>query len=271
MTIQTSAEHQQSEHVVRWEKAETLRDYFDIQLRFAEAVSQVATLPLAQTLLQCTDFHRRFGLGQPLDHGIKPQWQRYSDRLLALDAHAQRAQWTQEFFAQSSPGRASSKYHRFGCFSFELPDASGNVQIHFTNRETAAVSPLSHERLEARQQELSAMFAHIQQMHPHAREIHGASWLYNIEAYRRLFPPAYGDSREVLTEITRFRGTSSWGQFLDYRERVKPALRDEFLANLKRIDADHLWRTFPLPKCGAQAAIELFYEFYGIAKSALPV
>ncbi len=269
MTIRTSTEHQQPDHVARWEKAETLRDYFDIQLRFAEAVSQAAGLPLAQTLLECTDFHRRFGLGQPPENWVKAQWQRYSERLLTLNAPVQRLAWTQEFFAQSSAGRASAKYHRFGCFSFELPDASGNVRIHFTNRETSGVRPLSYSQTEVRRQELGAMFAHIQQTHPHAREIHGASWLYNLEAYRRLFPPAYGDSREVLTGITRFRGTSSWGQFLDYRERVKPALRDEFLANLNTINADHLWRTFPLPKCGAHASIELFYDFYDVGKETV--
>ncbi len=264
-----SAQHPAANRLGRREQAETLRDYFDIQLRFAEAVSQAATLPLTQTLRQCTDFHRRFGLGQPPGNVVKSKWKEYGDQLLALDTHEQRLRWTQAFFAQSSPGRASSKYQRFGCFSFELPDGGGVVQIHFTNRETKGISPLSHSQIEARQRELSVMFTHVHQTHPNAQEVHGASWLYNIEAYRRLFPPAYGDSREVLKETMSFRGTSSWGQFLDYREQVKPALRDQFLKNLQTIDAHVLWKTFPLPKCSAQAPVELFYDFYGVGQETV--
>ena len=77
------------------------------------------------------------------------------------------------------------------------------------------------------------MFTYVQQTYAHATAVRGGSWLYHLEAYRRLFPPVYGDSREVLEGISHFQGTSSWGQFLDHREGVKPALREQFLENLK--------------------------------------
>jgi hypothetical protein len=35
------------------------------------------------------------------------------------------------------------------------------------------------------------MFAHIRQHVPQATAVRGNSWLYNLEAYRRLYPPAY--------------------------------------------------------------------------------
>jgi hypothetical protein len=35
------------------------------------------------------------------------------------------------------------------------------------------------------------MFAHIAEHEPQATTVCGASWLYNCEAYRRLFPPSY--------------------------------------------------------------------------------
>jgi hypothetical protein len=70
------------------------------------------------------------------------------------------------------------------------------------------------------------MFTYVMQTHADAKEVRGGSWLYHLEAYRRLSPPVDGDSREALEESTHFQGSSSWGQFLDHREGVKPALRE---------------------------------------------
>ena len=60
-------DNQPSRTITRAERAERLRDYFDLQLRFAEAVAATAALPLAEAVSQCTNFYRRFGLG-PLHH-----------------------------------------------------------------------------------------------------------------------------------------------------------------------------------------------------------
>ena len=80
----------------------------------------------------------------------------------------------------------------------------------------------------------------------------------------RLFPPVYGESRMVLTGMVRFPDSSSWGQFLDHYERVKPALRAQFLANLRKLDRHRLWEVFPLPTYRAQAPLQAFSDFYQI-------
>ena len=72
------------------------------------------------------------------------------------------------------------------------------------------------------------MFTYVQHTHTEARTILGGSWLYHLEAYRRLFPPVYGESRVVQEGTAHLQGTASWGQFLDHREAVKPALREHF-------------------------------------------
>ena len=114
------------------------------------------------------------------------------------------------------------------------------------------------------------MFTHVKHTCAEAKEVRGGSWLYHLEAYRRLFPPIYGDSRAVLEGTTRFQGTSSWGQFLDHREGVKPAVRAQFLENLTRLDMHRLWEVFPLPACRAHAPIEAFYDFYNIDVASKP-
>jgi hypothetical protein len=255
--------HQPASTMGHAERAERLRDYFDLQLRFAEAVAATGALALADAVAQCTNFYRRFGLGRWQDAPIAPAWQHYTAHLMTLETHAQRVAWTQAFFAQSPPERLPPGRRQFGCFGCDPPDADGRVRIHFTNNDTDGIGPLSRTKIGTRRQELHAMFTYVQHTHAEAHAVLGGSWLYHLEAYRRLFPPVYGESRTVQEGTAHFQGTSSWGQFLDHREGVKPALRAQFLANLTTLDRHRLWEAFPLPTYSAQAPIQAFYDFTG--------
>jgi hypothetical protein len=257
-------ENQPASTIARAERAERLRDYFDLQLRFAEAVAVTAALPLAEAVSQCTNFYRRFGLGPLQGAPIAPEWTTYTAQLMTLETHEHRVAWTQAFFAQSPPERLPPGQRQFGCFSCDPPEADGMVRMHFANRDHDGISPLSRTKITTRRQELRAMFTYVKQTYAEAQAVRGGSWLYHLEAYRRLFPPVYGDSRAVLEGISRFQGTSSWGQFLDHREGVKPALRAQFLENLKQLEMHRLWAVFPLPACRAQAPMQAFYDFYHI-------
>jgi len=248
------------EHAAR---AARLRDYFALQLHFAEVVAARAALPLADTVAQCTTFYRRFGFGR-WHAPIAPAWQEYTASMLMLETHDQRVAWTQAFFAQLPPERLPPGRQQFGCFGCDPPDAGGRVRIHFTNHDTDGTSPLSRAKMGARRQDLHALFTYVQHTHPEAQTILGGSWLYHLEAYRRLFPPVYGESRVVQEGTAHLQGTSSWGQFLDHREVVKPALREQFLTNLATLDRQRLWEAFPLPTYSTQAPIQAFYDWYHI-------
>jgi hypothetical protein len=253
-----------SDTSARAERAERLRDYFDLQLYFAEAVAATAALPLADAVAQCTNFYRRFGLGPVHGMPVASEWHTYTAHLSTLETHAQRVAWTQAFFLQSPPETLPRGRRQFGCFGCDPPDGEGRVRIHFTNHDTDGISPLSRTKVETRKQELRALFTYVQHTHAEAHEVLGGSWLYHLEAYRSLFPPVYGDSRTVLEGIVQFQGSSSWGQFLDHREAVKPALRAQFLANLTTLDRHRLWEVFPLPTYRAHAPLQAFYDFYQI-------
>jgi hypothetical protein len=186
---------------------------------------------------------------------------------MTLETHEQRLVWTQTFFAQSPPESLPPGQRQFGCFSCDPPDEDGMVRIHFANGDHDRLGPLSCTKIDTRRQELKAMFTYMKQTYADAKEVRGASWLYHLEAYRRLFPPVYGASREVQEGNARFQGTSSWGQFLNHREGVKPALREQFLENLKKLDLHRRWEVFPLPACRAHAPMQAFYDFYHIAEA----
>jgi hypothetical protein len=246
------------------EKLERYRDFFDLQLRFAEAVAEKTSTPIADAVLRSTNLHRRFGLGDaPADEAPGPAWQEYVRGLKTLATHPQRADWTQTFYARSPEEQSAFPDHVFGCFEFHSGDATDIVRLHFYNRD--ALGPLSKARATARRRELRNMFAYIRMRFPNAARVEGRSWLYGTEAYRRLFPEDYVRSRIVIENGDRFQGMARWGQFLDREGRVKPELREIFMQNIERLDADRLWEAFPLPSFRAQARIDVFYECYGIA------
>ena len=57
--------------MARTARAERLRDYFALQLHFAEVVAANAALPLTDAVAQYTNFYRRFGFG-PWRHAHRP-------------------------------------------------------------------------------------------------------------------------------------------------------------------------------------------------------
>lgn len=248
----------------RAEKALRLRPYFDIQLRFSEAMAAAGGAALAVSVTRNTNLHRRFGFGRIDDGVCAPEWADYIGLLARAKTHEARLDATCSFFAQCTDEKKPESEARFGCFSFELQDVRGAVRIHFGNREEGDISPLSRARMPERQRELQAMFAHIRAAHPEASRVRGGSWLYRVEAYRRLFPPDYVASCTPAHGLMRFDGTSSWGQFIDRQGGVKPDLRDIFLRNLPSLDPKSAEDVFPLPAMRAEAPVGLFFEFYGV-------
>lgn len=247
----------------RGEQARRLRDYFEVQLLFAEAMAARTSRPLSEACLTFTNLHRRFGLGRPDGGAPSAGWSRYAAGLEARARHAERLDWTVAVFAAAAPEAGATR--RFGCFSYELLSPEPVVRIHFSNRDSEdGVGPLARAKAERRRAELRAMFAHIGAHHPDARSVRGGSWLYNLEAYRRLFPPDYAASA-YEPERVRLDGTSSWGQLLDFREAVKPAVRQALLDKLATLDPAAPWKAFPLRALGAWAPIESFHRFYGEA------
>jgi hypothetical protein len=244
-------------------KVERYRDFFDLQLRFAEAVAEKTSTAIADAVLLTTNFHRRFGLGDaPFDGAMNPGWQEYAHGLEALATHQQRADWTQAFYARSPEERPAFPDHVFGCFKFHASDTTDIVRLHFYNRD--ALGPLSKARAGVRRRELESMFAFIRKRFPNAGYVEGRSWLYGTEAYRRLFAEDYVRSRAVIESGNRFQGMARWGQFLDRDGNVKPELKEMFLRNIARLNTDRLWETFPLPSFRVRAPIGAFYDDYGI-------
>ncbi|WP_333588095.1 hypothetical protein [Phenylobacterium sp.] len=244
-------------------EVERLADYYALQLDFAHAVARRADLPLGEATRRFTNLHRRLALGEVAE-APGAGWLAFAGGLDAARHPRDRLAWTLVALAAAPDEPPLAGQVRFGCFALE-PRSDGVVRIHFNNREASTTEggPLSRARMAARRAELTAMFAHLQRRHPEAAEVHGASWLYHTEAYRRLFPADY-TARPVTAEVVRLTGTSSWGQFLTHAGGVKPELREAFRARFDEIAPEAPWRIFPLRPLLVSAPVESFYRHFGL-------
>jgi hypothetical protein len=239
------------------EQVPDLRDYFELQLLFAARLADIQGLGPGEAVARYTNLRKRFGLDAPEGAG---EWARYVEGFEAAGGAAAGLDRTVRFHAQAPRDAGSADQARFGCFACVAPAEDGVVRIHFTNRTgDPDVGPLAAARMPERLSELRAMFGFVCETWPQARSVVGGSWLYNLEAYRRLFPPAYGGSAQAVEGPLRLTGSSTWGQVLDHRGRVKPAIRDHLLARLDGLDPEAPWRAFPLRALRASAPIEAFF------------
>lgn len=242
------------------------RSYVSLQTRFAERMAEVSGLPLSETLLRFTNFHRRMGFGTPATAVPPPAWRAMIDGALKRD-HDDRVDHILETMRPYGDGAAVLLAGRvqFGCFACEPPDAEGMVRIHFGNRvANADVGPLHSSRIEERRAELRAMFAWLAREHPSARRVDGGSWLYNLEAYRRLFPAEFAASRSPRNGPPYLHGMSIWGQFMDFRARIRPDVRDAFLVALPNLKADAPHLVFPYQALFTTAPFASFRREYGV-------
>jgi hypothetical protein len=233
------------------------KSFFNLQLQFAHRVTALSGLPLARSLFEYTNLYIRFGLGRDFD-SAHPIWQEY---VAGLRHSNDSCEWTYHFYLTGSEGDgAPTVVATFGCFSYTR--LSGDrIRLHFRNAETAGDSPLGIERRGQRLAELAALFAHVKRTQHQPLQVIGASWLYNLDAYCRLFPVSYLATAHVIDH--RFQHMPLWGQFLDRYGEIKESMTREFLQRLERqSNMDSLDQCFPFQVLAAEAPAQEFYDFY---------
>jgi hypothetical protein len=235
------------------------KHFFDLQFSFAETVRDLSGKSLSAALLEYTNLYARFGFGRGFDPAHEG-WQRY---LAGLCAAKDGREETYRFYLRNPEANtAPPVIATSGCFSYALRDESF-VRLHFRNADTHECSPLARSRTELRRAELAALFAHLRRNVSPETPIVGASWLYNLSSYRRLFPSGYASSGRPIAG--GFRSMPLWGQFLDRRGEVRNARSKSFLSALaKASDFSDVPKCFPLQALRVTAPARDFYDFYGV-------
>ena len=232
-----------------------LEAYFSLQLRFAERYAAAAGLPFGASIAHCTNLRRRLNLWGPAGAS------RWNDLLARIGDSVGGRSDALSLCMESYENRPRLATERsFGCFSFDPPDTSGVLRIHFVPPENTSTSPLASANIGARVQELCALFSHVRRTERNLLSVRGVSWLYNRDAYRRLFPHSYAMSIRPVAASLHLNGSSTWGQVLNWRQEVKPDMRDALLARLDTMKAEAPWETFPLQALTATCDVAKFYE-----------
>lgn len=231
--------------------------FFEISLHFAKKVAELGALPFNDALLRYTNLYIRFGLGRAFDP-THPVWQAY---LHGLRKANDPLVWTYHFYL-AQPEVTTSPVSSFGCFSYaRLED--DKIRLHFHNNEAPEYSPLSKARMEQRLAELTALFTHIKCTEAAPTTVIGASWLYHLDAYRRLFPPNYLATAHESRAL--FAYMPLWGQFINYRGGMKEDTVHQFLTRLEQQQSlATLDDCFPYSVLRLSSGIEEFYAFFGI-------
>lgn len=235
------------------------KPFFDLQVTFAERVRAICALPLDRALLEYTNLYVRFGLGRDFDPDHSG-WRTYA---AGLNTTNDPRDWTYRFY-QNDPetNTAPTVAAAFGCFSYGLLPG-GTVRLHFRSSAASGRSPIGSGRDAERRADLAALCAHIRTTAVPGAVVAGGSWLYNLDAYRRLFPPVYVESLRAV--YGRCRSMSLWGQFLDHRGQLKRSMVEPFLLALERCSTmDGLERCFPFQVLATQAQVEQFCAFYDV-------
>ncbi len=236
------------------------REWFALQLGFAERAGAIAGLDLPTALLRFSGCYLQFGGGWDFDPVApvweEPIWVGYATRLDPLE-------WTVAFYQRQHWQPAATR--RYGCFSYTFVPETRKVRLHFSNDDTSGQGALSAARQEMRCAELRALFAEVAAAHPDALTVRGNSWLHGIAAYRRLYPPEYGATAIPAPLEEEFQYMALWGQFLASDGQIKRDLADDFLRCCQRATTiNALAACFPNKVYEVECAIRHFYDFYGL-------
>jgi hypothetical protein len=235
------------------------KTFLDLQVQFAHKVAALSGLPLDRALLDYTNLYIRLGLGREFDPA-HPTWRAYA---VGLQDAGDIREWTYRFYLRRPDAMAATGIvATVGCFSYSQVGGD-RIRLHFENADTDGQSSLGIDHLGHRLGDLAALFAHVKRTLGEPLQVVGASWLYNLAAYRRLFPDSYLATARVIGQ--RFRHMPLWGQFLDRHGEVKEKMAHPFLQRLDgQSSLDGVGECFPFQVLSVQAPASAFYRHYRI-------
>lgn len=237
--------------------------YFEIQVAFAQRMAYLLDVPLEETLLSLTSLYKL--LGSPGAFDLESDVWRQA--LTCVDARAdiaEQASAIHRYYLTRYPliPKFGDERH-WGCFAYEWRADQRALRLHFANEDASAPGALSQQRLAARQAELRAMLRVAREERPDAEWIVGGSWLYNLETYRRLFPPAFTATATPDEPHIQFRAL--WGQFLRRNGSLNRERANAFLARVAALDdAAQYAGCFPFQVLLTHAPVDEFFRFYGV-------
>jgi hypothetical protein len=236
------------------------RSYFALQARFASRSADVEGLPFAEACRIHTAF---YALARDNDAGVgskrtefDPRHSKWVAFVQAIENGEDPVDYVYGAYLAGDAQEATGDT----CFTFTYWPEDRLVRIHFSNNRQGTA--LRSSTVPDRRRELHVIFQTVAREHPDAALVRGTSWLYHLEAYRRLFPATFVANLESIGHPHQF--AALWAQFIDRYGIVKPALEATFVAAIERAATPaQLDEAFPLDVLAATSELGVFYDHFG--------
>ena len=241
-------------------------EFFKLQFQFAQKVHPFTKQSTFDLLVNFTILRFLLQLYVVPNGDAEPLWFELIDR---FERDADAADWIYALYQERLEKISQREQQRvataFGCFSYAYPFRNKPaLRLHFHNRpDLAEQGLLSNSEMAARHAELTELFRHVRQTHPEAQAVVGGSWMYYLEAYRRLFPLGYLKTAVSGGYETGF--FALWGQFVRGNGQVRKPIAHQFLTCLaQQKSLPDCLACFPYDVLRLQAPIDMFYAHYQI-------
>lgn len=237
------------------------RSYFALQARFAARVVDIEGISFGEACRLNTAF---YALARDNDAGVSPERNDFDPGhpgwvafLEAVEGGVDPVDYVYMAYldgdAQEDDGST--------CFDFTYWPEDRLVRLHFGNDRSGTALRLS--TVDDRRRELQGILQTVARDHPGACAVRGTSWLYHLEAYRRLFPPSFVSDLTSVGYPRQF--AALWAQFIDRHGVVKAGIASPFLEAIDSASTpSELEDAFPLDVLAATTEIAAFYDYFGV-------
>ena len=247
------------------------KEFFKIQSDFVEEFYPKLQISRERGYFQLTNFFTRI-IGY--DYAKFPS-ERNVEWIELISKIPEKQEETIDFFYNeylnrvNSPKKEVYNIREFGCFHYYRFDTTGILQLHFEANDPDG--NLSKDRIQNRKDELREMFEYIKSNESGDSQFLATTWLFNIEAFTRLFPEEFSQKAYLWNSNNCFQDNSHWGQFLDKDRNFLDEIADQFKENWTSIKEDQTVallsfnRLFPFPTKESRVDLNVFYKFYELA------
>lgn len=122
---------------------------------------------------------------------------------------------------------------------------------------------LSTDRIAARTEELKSIFLGLKNKDTNPdTKLFARTWLFNIEAFTRLFPESFSISSKYWNEGNKSYDNAHWGQFLTRDKNFKTEIAEKFRNNWETKSFTEFNLYFPYPAKFSEVALSEFYDYY---------
>ncbi len=242
-------------------------EHFALQLAFARRVAAVTGERFDDALRQYTTAYGAAGLRPSKGMVCDADALEWHEFLRGFHAAPDPVSYIHTAHLAARARRDAERPPQTACFGYRYKAETHTVQMQFGSNDPQG--PLSAARVPARLAELRTMTEEIAREHPDAERVRGGSWLYNLEAYRHHFPPAFVATPQLAPG--EYCVVGSWGPFLDHRGGMKAGVEATFCARVALAGSlDALLACFPFAVLRVECDIAHFYAHYGVAPPVRP-